>query len=130
MPTPRRLFQYVTQCLRRRRYLARPGDGRPQPQIPARPLLWAMLIGRLLREPSFHALEQLAGSAARRALLLSRSFGDDVLSYFSERLDPGPTRAALLEVLRRAKRNQAFENGRFIGLAIDATTAGRTSRRQ
>ena len=124
MPAPRRLFHYVTQCLRLDHYLKQPGDGRPQPQIPARLLLWALLICRLLRESSFLAVEQLVRSATR-ALALSRSFGDDALRYFTERLDPAPTRAALIEVLHRAKRNKAFENSRFIGLAIDATGAGR-----
>jgi hypothetical protein len=78
-PTPRRLFRYVTGCLGLRSYLARPGDGRPQPQIPARGLLWAMLISRLLRETSFHAVEQLVRSSACRALCVSTSFGDDAL---------------------------------------------------
>ena len=59
-PTPRRLFLYVTNCLRLRSYLTEPGDARPQPQIPPRALWWAILISRLLREPSFHAVEQLA----------------------------------------------------------------------
>jgi hypothetical protein len=66
-PTPRRLLRYVRQCLRLRSYLACAGDGRPQPQIPARVLLWALLIGRLLREVSFHALEQLVRSSSCRA---------------------------------------------------------------
>ena len=126
-PTPRRLFRYVTGCLGLRSYLARPGDGRPQPQIPARRLLWAMLISRLLRETSFHAVEQLVRSSACRALCVSTSFGDDALGYFTERLDPGPTRAALRDAVRLAKRNKAFDNCRFIGLAIDGTTAGRSS---
>lgn len=125
-PTPRHLFRYVTGCLGLRAYLARPGDGRPQPQIPARGLLWALLIGRLLRETSFHALEQLVRSSACRALCVSTRFGDDTLGYFTERLDPGPTRAALRDVVRLAKRNKAFDNCRFIGLAIDGTSAGRS----
>jgi len=124
-PTPRRLFRYVTGCLRLRPYLVNPGDGRPQPQIPARVLLWAMLISRLLREPSFHAVEQLVRSSACRALCLSTCFGDDALSYFTERLDAASTRAALVDTVRLTKRNKAFENSRFIGLAIDGTTAGR-----
>jgi hypothetical protein len=123
-PTPRRLFHYVTRCLRLDRYLGQPGDGRPQPQIPARLLLWSLLICRLLREFSFLAVEQLARSATR-ALVLSRSFSDDALSYFTERLDPAATRAALIQVLHRAKRNKAFENSRFVGLSVDATGAGR-----
>jgi len=126
-PTPRRLFRYVTGHLRLRSYLARPGDARLQPQIPARVLLWALLISRLLRETSFHAVEQLVRSPACRALCVSTSFGDDALGYFTQRLDPGPTRAALRDAVRLAKRNKAFDNCRFIGLAIDGTTAGRSS---
>ena len=126
-PTPRRLLRYVTRGLRLGRYLADPGDGRPQPQIPARVLLWALVLGRLLREPSFHGVEQLVRSSACRALGVYQSFGDDALSYFTERLDPGRMRAALIDILRRAKRNKAFHNSPFLGLAIDGTTAGRSS---
>jgi hypothetical protein len=39
-----------------------------------------------------------------------QSFSDDALSYFTERLDPAHTRAAMLAILRRAKRNKAFQN--------------------
>ena len=126
-PTPRRLLRYVTRCLRLGRYLADPGDGRPQPQIPARVLLWALVLGRLLREPSFHGVEQLVRSSACRALGVYQSFGDDALSYFTERLDPARTRAALIDTLLRAKRNKAFQNSAFLGLAIDGTSAGRSS---
>jgi hypothetical protein len=126
-PTPRRLLRYVTRCLRLGRYLADPGDGRPQPQIPARVLLWALVLGRLLREPSFHGVEQLVRSSACRALGVYQSFGDDALSYFTERLDPARMRAALIDILRRAKRNKTFHNSPFLGLAIDGTTAGRSS---
>ena len=52
-------------------------------------------------------------------------FGDDALGYFTQRLDPAPTRAAFAAVLHRAKRNKAFEDCRFVGLALDGTTAGR-----
>ena len=125
-PTPRHLLRYVTGPLRLWRYLQEPGDARPQPQIPARVLLWAMLISRLLRETSFHAVEQLVRSSVCRALCVSTSFGDDTLGYFTERLDPAPTRAALLATMRLAKRNKAFDNCHFIGLAIDGTAAGRS----
>jgi hypothetical protein len=126
-PTPRRLFRYGRGGLRLRSYLADPGDGRPQPQIAARGLLWAMLISRLLRETSFHAVEQLVRCSACRALCVPSSFGDDALGYFTERLDPGPTRATLRNLVRLAKRNKAFDNCRFIGLAIDGTAAGRST---
>jgi hypothetical protein len=125
-PTPRRLFRYVGEVLRLRRYLEEPGDGRPQPQISAKTLVWAILISRLLREPSFHGVEQLIRGGGCRALGVSQCFGDDALSYFTERLDAAVTRAALRDTVRRAKRNKAFENSPFIGLAIDGTTGGRS----
>jgi hypothetical protein len=87
-----------------------------------------MLLARILREVSFHAVEQLVHSASCTALGVQRKFGDDALGYFTERLDPAVTRAALVGTLHRAKRNKAFENSRFIGLAMDGTSAGHTSR--
>jgi Transposase DDE domain len=124
-PTPRRLWTYVTRCLALRSYFRSPGDGRPQPQIPARALLWSLLIGQLLRVCNFLAVERLVRSSARRALAVGQSFSDDALAYFTERLDPTGTRAALARVLRQAKRNKAFETSGGIGLAVDGTTVGR-----
>src|SRR5260370_19275714 len=122
--TPGHLAQYVTPRLRLRRYLKGPGDGRQQPQIPAQALLWALLIGQILRQSSFLAVEALVRSSARRTLRIATPFGDDTLGYFTERLDPHPTRQALLAVIRGAKRNNAFDDCRWIGLAIDGTGAG------
>ena len=123
-PSPRALRHYADQCLGLRAYLHQPGDGRRQPAIAAVTLLWSMLIARILREISFHGIEQLVQSASCAVLGIQRSFGDDALGYFTERLNPAVTREALASVLHRAKRNKAFENTRFIGLAIDGTTAG------
>lgn len=123
-PSPRSLLRYVTKCLGLQGYLQKPGDGRSQPRIAARTLLWSMLIARLLRETSFHAVEQLVRSSSCRALGVAESFGDDTLGYFTERLDPQVTRTALANTLQRAKRNKAFQDSRFIGLAIDGTAAG------
>ena len=87
--------------------------------------MWSTVLGTILRQWAFLAIEALVGSQARRNLTVSQSFGDDALGYFTERLDPKPTRAALAAVLHRAKRNKAFENCRFVGLALDGTTGGR-----
>ena len=122
--TPRHLLRYVTRRLRLRRYLEDPGDGRQQPQISAQALLWALLIGQILRQSSFHAVEVLVRPSARRTLSIATPFSDDTLGYFTERLDPGPTRQALLSLIRGAKRNKAFDDCRWIGLAIDGTGAG------
>lgn len=126
--TPRCLLYFVTRRLRLRRYLQDPGDGRRQPQIPAKALLWSLLIGQVLRACSFLAVERLVRSVARRALAVSRSFSDDALDYFTERLDPTSTRAALARVLQQAKRNKAFETSGGIGLAVDGSTVGWRAR--
>ncbi len=126
-PSPRRLWKYATRRLGLKPYFRSPGDGRLRPQIPAHALLWALLIGHVLRQYAFHAVEALVRSPARRWLGVSAAFGDDALGYFTERLNPASTRAALAATLRRAKRNKAFDDSRFIGLAVDGTTVGRTS---
>jgi hypothetical protein len=106
--------------------LQSPGDGRAQPRIAASALIWALLMGALLRRSSFAGIEALVRSSARSALGLSRRFGDDTLAYFAERADPDTTRVAAITALHCAKRNKAFENSRFIGLALDGTGAGRS----
>jgi hypothetical protein len=113
------------QCLGLKQFFHDCGDGRLKPRKPGRTLLWALLAGQWLRQASFFAIEQLVSETGPRKLGLQAGFGDDALSYFTERLDPARTRQALVDVLHRAKRNKAFENSRFIGLAVDGTTVGR-----
>jgi hypothetical protein len=125
--TPRRLWSYLSRRLRLRAYFQAPGDGRIRPEIPAHGLLWALLLGQLLREVSYAGLEALVRSPARPALAVPRRFGDDALAYFTERLTPGPTRAALAATVRQAKRNKAFAASSLIGLALDGTGAGRST---
>ena len=125
-PTPRRLKKYVAKCLRLKSYLRSPGDGRTEGRIPAATLLWALRMGVLLRRAAFAGIEALVRSRARRALDVSRRFGDDALGYFTSRLDPAVTRRAAVTAVRQAKRHQAFDNCRFIGLAVDGTGAGRS----
>ena len=48
-PSPRRLKNYAAKCLRLESYLQSPGDGRRQGRIPATALVWALLMGTLLR---------------------------------------------------------------------------------
>jgi hypothetical protein len=128
-PTPRRLHKYVAKCLGLKSYLRSPGDGRLQVRIPATTLLWALLMGALLRRAAFAAIEALVRSRARRALDVSQSFGDDALGYFTARLDPALTRRAAVTAVRQAKRHKAFDDCRFIGLALDGTSAGRSRKK-
>ena len=50
-------------------------------------LLRSLVACRLLRHKSFHAVESLVCSPARQAIGVRRTFGDDVLGYFTKRLD-------------------------------------------
>jgi len=87
-------------------------------------LLRALLVSRLLREVSFLGAEALVRSPARQGMAVRRSFGDDALSYLTERLDVKRLRDTLTAVVRQAKRNKAFDGDRWIGLALDGTGAG------
>jgi len=127
--SPRRLKKYAVKCLRLKSYLRSPGDGRTQGRIPALTLVWALLMGALLRRVAFAAIEALVCSRARRALEVSQSFGDDALAYFTERLDPQVTRQAAVTAVHQAKRHKAFDDYRFIGLALDGTGAGRSQEK-
>ena len=125
-PHVRQIQNYADHCLGLKSYFQRPGDGRAHPHIPARDLVWAVVIGRILRVLSFLRLEWLAHTPVRAELGIEGQFGDDALAYCTERMDPERTRVALAAALHQAKRNKAFENSRFIGLALDGTGAGRT----
>lgn len=83
-------------------------------------------MGLMLRQVSHHGLEGLLGLAFR-SLGVGRSFGDDSLNYFEERLSVARLRGALIDVAHLAKRKKAFQDSRFIGLALDGTGAGHTA---
>ena len=122
------LQNYARHHLGLKSYFRHPGDGRSQPQIPAEALVWALVIGQILRVSSFCRVEWLVHSPARSALGVPRPFSDDTLAYFTEALDPEITRQALAATLKHAKRNKAFENTWRIGLAVDGTGAGYTTK--
>lgn len=125
-PHARQIQNYACHCLGLKSYFQQPGDGRVHPHISAFDIVWAVVIGRILRVTSFLRLEWLMHSAARAGCGVKVPFGDDVLAYCTERMEPETTRLALAAALHQAKRNKAFENSRFIGLALDGTGAGRT----
>ena len=101
---------YACHCLGLKSYFQRPGDGRLRPHIPARDLVWAVVIGHILRETSFLRLEWLTHSPVRAELGIKKQFGDDALAYCTERMNPETTRLALAAALHQAKRSKAFDN--------------------
>jgi hypothetical protein len=98
-----------------------------RPQIAAKDLVCAQVGCQILRTTSFHGMERLVCSGAARALGLTRTFREDTLAYFNERLDPQPTRDALVATAKLAKRNKVFRDRPWLGLALDGTGAGRCS---
>jgi hypothetical protein len=127
-PSPTRLQKYASRTLGLASFLAAPGDGRTSPQIPASSLFWGLLICKILRVWAFHAVEQWV-RLAPRALAVGKKFSDDTLRYYAERLDPEPLRDALAAVVQRAKRNKAFERAPRIGLVLDGSGVGHSTRR-
>lgn len=123
-------LKYAARFSEWRSYVRAPGDGRVCPQIPAASLLRSLLVARLLREVSFLAVEALVCSPARQKIGVRASFGNDVLGYFTERLDADKLRRATVGVVRQAKRNKAFQESRWIGLAVDGTGAGRSQEKK
>jgi len=126
-PHARQIQNHACHCLGLKSYFQQPGDGRDHPQISASDMVWAVVMSRILRVTSFLRLEWLVHHPpARAGLGVKAPFGDDALAYCTERMDPETTRLAIAAALHQAKRNKAFENSRFIGLALDGTGAGRT----
>lgn len=119
---------YAERCLGLAAFLRHSGDGRVRGRIRASDLMWAQVAAEILRQGSFHAVERFVHSSARRALGVGCQFGDDALGYFTERVDLGAVRDALSGVVRRAKRNKAFDAAPLIGLAVDGTGAARSER--
>jgi hypothetical protein len=89
-----------------------------------------LLVARLLREVSFLSVEELVRSPARQAIGVRMTFGDDALVYFTERLNADRLRQATVGVVRKAKRNKAFQDSRWIGLAFDGSGMGRSHNKR
>lgn len=127
-PSPQRLQRFAFRSYELAPYFRCPGDGRRHPRIPAQDLLWALVLGQILREGSFHGVEALVRSPVRARMGVGHRFGDDALAYFTERLDPEMTRRALTDLLHRARRKKAFQSRPFVGLALDGTGVARCTR--
>jgi hypothetical protein len=128
-PSPRELQKYATNHLPLKAYFSHAGDGRILPRIPAKVIVWAIVICVALRKSTFLAIERTVRSTLLKSLPISRRFSDDTLHYFCERVDVEATRAALIDVLRWAKRGKAFDRSLRIGWAIDGVTSGHSVQR-
>jgi hypothetical protein len=128
-PSPRALEKYATTHLPLKTYFTRAGDGRLLPRIPAKAIVWSMIVCVILRKSTFLAIERTVRSTSLQSLPIPRRFSDDTLHYFSERVDVEATRAALIAVLEWAKRGKAFDRSCHVGLSIDGFTGGHSVKR-
>ena len=127
-PSLRSIRNYAGHALALTAFFDQPGDGRIQPQIPAADLSWALLGIGILRLGSANRLEWLANCGYRKNCGMTRPFGGDARASFTERADSEVIRHRKAETLKWAKYNKVFEEAAFIGLAIDGTGAGRTTK--
>jgi hypothetical protein len=127
-PSVPAIFHYASFNLALKSFLRDPGDGRMQPEIRASTPSWGLLLCAILRLNSAHRLEWLARTADGKETGPGAGFGDDALAYFTERLDPEVIRRRAAATLKLAGRNKVFEETAFIGLAIDGTGAGRSTK--
>jgi len=99
-------------------------DGRPQPEIPARPIVLSLILGEVVHLPSFLQLqEETKLPQWQRWVGCQAAISHDTFGYVSERLDPAQLGRAVRWVNRRLKRGKAFEASKIqglLGVSLDA----------
>lgn len=92
-------------------------DGRPQPQIPSRPVWLSLVLGEVVHIPSFLQLESETQLPQwQRWAGYRHKISHDTFGYVSERLDPEQLRRGASWINRKLKRGKAFEAGKVKGL--------------
>jgi hypothetical protein len=82
-------------------------DGRPQPEIPARPVVLSLVLGEVVHLPSLLQLqEETKLPQWQRWVGYPGAISHDTFGYVSERLDPAQLGRAVRWVNRRLKRGK------------------------
>ncbi len=93
------------------------GDGRPQPEIPSRPVWLSLLLGEVVHIPSFLQLESETELPQwQRWVGYKHKISHDTFGYVSEHFDPEHLRRGASWINRKLKRGKAFEAGKVKGL--------------
>lgn len=117
-------WRYVTKVYDLPRRLRAVRDTRPFPVLPTEWASASLLLGAVLRRPSFLQVAQDSGRAGwRRWLKLPRPLEDDFLRYVAERYRLEDWRGVLVAVNRTLKLNRAFESAKISGLLVVALDA-------
>ncbi len=110
-------LQYVQKVFALKELLAGVRARRQDPQIVTLAVLLCLLLGVVLRIPSYLDLAQQTKRRRWRHLChLKRAVADDMFDHVTERLVVEDLRAALVHVLKRLKANKALESCKLCGL--------------
>lgn len=94
-------------------------DGRPQPDIPSRAVGLSLVLGEVVRIPSFLQLqEETQVPQWQRWVGYRHPISHDTFGYASEHLDPEQLRRAGVWICRKLKRGKAFEANKVAGLLV------------
>jgi hypothetical protein len=126
-------WHYVTKVFALPARLRAIRDERSQPVIPTRVFSASLLLGAVLRVPSFLQLEaETARRGWQRLVQWAQPLSDDALGDVLERYRLEDWRAVLVAVNRTLKTNKAFEsakiNGRLV-VALDANEQFKSQHR-
>jgi hypothetical protein len=117
-------LQYVQKVFALKQVLAGVRARRQDPEILTLAVLLCLLLGVVLRIPSYLDLAQQTKRRRWRHLChLKRAVADDMFDHVTERLVVEDLRAALVQVIKRLKANKALESCKLFGLlwlSIDA----------
>ena len=94
-------------------------DARPQPDIPTRAVGLSLVLGEVVRIPSFLQLqEETKLPQWQRWVGYRHWISHDTFGYASERLDPEQLRRGGVWICRKLKRGKAFEANKIKGLLV------------
>ena len=123
----RRLGQFIRYCQRVFGLSHLAGgvkDGRPFPQVPMVGIWLSLVLGAVMRVPSFLQLEaETARACWQRWIGQSGKISDDVFDYATERMDLDNLRSHLVLANKTLKRNKAFEGNKIGGLLVASLDA-------
>ena len=122
-----RLGQFIRYCQRvceLSRIATGIKDGRPYPEVPILGIWLSLVLGAVMRVPSFLQLEaETARACWQRWIGRSSKISDAVFGYATERMDLENLRANLVFANKTLKRNEAFEGNKIGGLLVASLDA-------
>lgn len=113
------LWRYLTKVFQLPHRLRQVRDHRVFPEIPTSSVSAALLLGAMLRLPSFRRMAADSARAGwRRLLKLEAPLHDDLLAYVVARYRLEDWRELLVSINKTLKANRAFQPAKINGLLV------------